>query len=449
MQKRPAARFPAGLHFPYCALDFCWERRSHGGIGKTSTEGDGGASLLYRFEDFELDTDRRELRRRRVQISLAPQVFDLLSYLIRNREHVVGKDDLLSAVWGGRIVSESALTTRINAARSALGDDGETQRLIRTLPRRGFRFVGEVREEPDSSVTGGQSLDLAKGGTPAAAAPGQEISYCRAADGVRLAYAEVGHGPRLFKAANYLNHLEYDWECPVTRHLLHSLARNFTLVRYDARGNGLSDWEVADVSFEAWVSDLETVADTVGWKRFPLMGMSQGCAISIAYAVRHPERVSHLILYGSFARGRLVCAASDEQREKISAMETLVRLGWGEENAAFRQMFTSLFVPGGSKEQIDWFNELQRRTTSPECAARYFRTTNEIDVRALLPKVKVPTLVLHLRDDAVHAFEYGREVAAGIPGARFVPLNGKNHMPLQQDPAAPRILEEIKLFLAS
>jgi pimeloyl-ACP methyl ester carboxylesterase len=130
-------------------------------------------------------------------------------------------------------------------------------------------------------------------------------------------------------------------------------------------------------------------------------------------------------------------------------METLVRLGWGEENAAFRQMFTSLFVPGGSKEQIDWFNELQRRTTSPECAARYFRTTNEIDVRALLPKVRVPTLVLHLRDDAVHAFEYGREVAAGIPGARFVPLQGKNHMPLEQDSAGPRILEEIRLFLES
>lgn len=403
--------------------------------------------MLYRFEDFELDTDRRELHRRRTLVSLAPQVFDLLAYLIRNRERVVAKDDLLAAVWGGRIVSESALTTRINAARSALGDDGEAQRLIRTLPRRGFRFVGEVQEEHSAALTdgAGPSVDARRG----AAAPRQVIGYCRAADGTRLAYAKVGHGPRLFKAANYLNHLEYDWECPVTRHLLHSLARNFTLVRYDARGNGLSDWEVADVSFEAWVSDLETVADAVGWKRFPLMGMSQGCAISIAYAVKHPERVSHLILYGSFARGRLVRATNDEQREKIKAMETLVRLGWGEENAAFRQMFTSQFVPGGSKEQIDWFNELQRRTTSPECAARYFRTTNEIDVRTLLPKVKVPTLVLHLRDDAVHAFEYGREVAAGIPGARFVPLNGKNHMPLEQDPAGPRILEEIKLFIAS
>jgi len=399
--------------------------------------------LLFRFEDFELDTDRRELRRGKAQVALPPQVFDLIAYLIHNRERVVGKDDLLAAVWSGRIVSESALSTRINAARNAIGDDGETQRLIRTLPRKGFRFIGDVREVPALTAARPAKAD------PDAVAPRQEINYCRAPDGVRLAFAKVGDGPRLFKAANYLNHLEYDWECPVTRHLLHGLARCFTLLRYDARGNGLSDWEVPDVSFGAWVSDLETVADAVGWRRFPLMGMSQGCAISIAYAVKYPQRVSHLILYGSFARGRMVRAESEEQREKIKAMETLVRLGWGEENAMFRQMFTSQFVPGGSKEQIDWFNELQRRTTSPACAARYFRTTNEIDVRALLPKVRVPTLVLHLRDDAVHAFEYGREVAAGIPGARFVPLPGKNHMPLEHDPAAPRILEEIKLFLNS
>lgn len=403
--------------------------------------------MLYRFEDFSLDTERRELRRGDALLPVTPQVFDLIEYLIRNREHVVGKDDLLGAVWGGRVVSEAALSTRINAARSALGDSGETQRLIRTLPRKGFRFVGAVREQPAvAAISGGMANFDAVSSRPELR---QEISYCRAPDGVRLAYAKVGHGPRLLKAANYLNHLEYDWECPVTRHLLHGLAHHFTLVRYDARGNGLSDWAIPDVSFDAWVSDLETVADTIGWQRFPLMGMSQGCAISIAYAVRHPERVSHLILYGSFARGRTVRATSDEQREKINAMETLIRLGWGEEHATFRQLFTSQFVPGGSKEQIDWFNELQRRTASPECAARYFRATNMIDVRALLPRVRVPTLVMHLRDDAVHNFEFGREVAAGIPGARFVPLPGRNHMPLEQDPAPPRILDEIKLFLKS
>jgi pimeloyl-ACP methyl ester carboxylesterase/DNA-binding winged helix-turn-helix (wHTH) protein len=398
--------------------------------------------LLYRFEGYVLDTDRRELRRGTALLPVAPQVFDLIEYLIRNRARVVSKDDLLAAVWGGRIVSESALTTRINAARAAIGDSGEAQSLIRTLPRKGLRFVGAVEEAPGAGHP-------ASAADHAASVPRQTISYCRARDGARLAYATVGNGPRLLKAANYLNHLEYDWESPVTRHLLHGLARHFTLVRYDARGNGLSDWDVDGVTFDAWISDLETVADTSGWDRFPLMGMSQGCAVSIAYAVRHPERVSHLILYGSFARGRMARATSAAEREKVAAMETLVRVGWGEENAAFRQMFTSLFVPDGSKEQIDWFNELQRKTTSPECAARYFNVTNNIDVRELLLKVRVPTLIMHLRDDAVHRFEFGREVAAGIPGARFVPLPGKNHMPLEHDPATPRILEEIRLFLGA
>jgi pimeloyl-ACP methyl ester carboxylesterase len=264
-------------------------------------------------------------------------------------------------------------------------------------------------------------------------------------DGVRLAFAIAGKGPRLFKTANYLNHLEYDWESPITSHLLRSLAGNFTLARYDARGTGLSDWEAAEVSFDAWVCDLETIVNAVGWERFPLMGMSQGCAVSIAYAVRHPERVSHLILYGGFARGRMVRATNEAEREKINAMETLIRTGWGEQNPAFRQIFTSQFVPDGTREHMDWFNEQQRRTTSPECAARYFRTTNGIDVRHLLPKVSVPTLVLHLYEDAVILFDLGREIAASIGGARFVPLKGKNHMPLEHDPAASQILEEIKL----
>lgn len=396
--------------------------------------------MLYRFEDYALDTDRRELRRGSVLLSASPQVFDLLEFLIRNRERVVSKDDLVASVWGGRIVSDAALTTRINAARAALGDSGKTQRFIHTLPRKGVRFIGEVREEPKTIPAGPREADDG-------AALRQEIRYCHAADGVRLAYASAGRGPRLFKAANYLNHLEFDWESPITRHLLRALAGNFRLVRYDARGNGLSDREVDDVSLDAWVSDLETVADAVGWDRFPLMGQSQGCAVSIAYAARHPERVSHLILFGSFARGRMVRATSEAERDKINAMGTLIRLGWGEENAAFRQMFTSLFVPEGSKEQLDWFNELQRRTASPACAARYFHVVNDIDVRPLLAKVKAPTLVMHLRDDAVHAFEYGREVAAGIPGAHFVPLPGRNHMPLEHDPASSRMLDEIKLFL--
>ena len=183
----------------------------------------------------------------------------------------------------------------------------------------------------------------------------------------------------------------------------------------------------------------------MGIERFPLLGVSQGCAISIAYAARHPERLSHLILYGGFALGG--GKRSPEEREKRKAMGTLMRLGWGTDDSAFRQMFTSQFIPEATKEQADWFNDLQRKTTSPECAARYFEVVNNFDVRELLPQVKVPTLVMHVRDDLMVPIDAGRQMAAGIPGAHFVAFPGRNHLFLKHEPATARFLDEINLFL--
>jgi class 3 adenylate cyclase/pimeloyl-ACP methyl ester carboxylesterase len=274
-----------------------------------------------------------------------------------------------------------------------------------------------------------------------------QVKYCRASDGVRLAYASAGSGPPLVKTANWMNHVEYDWERSAMSHFFLALARDFTLLRYDARGNGLSDWDVEEVSLEAWVSDLETVVDAAGLERFPLLGMSQGCAISVAFAARHPERVSHLILYGGFARGAYRRAKNELELQKAKALATLIRAGWGEDTPVFRQLFSSLFMPGGTQEQLQKFAERQRKTTTAECAYRYFETTRNLDVSDLLPKVRVPTLVMHKRDDQVQPFEAGRELAGGIPGARFVALPGQNHIPLEQDAETERILEEIKLFL--
>ncbi len=281
----------------------------------------------------------------------------------------------------------------------------------------------------------------------AALAMEQQIRFCTAPDGAQIAYATVGQGPPLVKAANWMNHLEYDWHSPVWRHLLHSLARDHQLIRYDERGNGLSDWEVEDISFEAFVSDLETVVDAAGIERFPLLGISQGCSVSIAYAVRHPERVSRLVLYGGFARGRSQRGSSKEI-EQAAAMRILMRQGWGQENPAFRQIFTSLFIPDATPEQARWFNDLQRITVSPENAVRIREAMDEIEVSELLPQVTVPTLVLHCREDAVQPFNEGRRMAAGIPGARFVALEGRNHMILEDEPAWPRFLREVESFLA-
>jgi DNA-binding winged helix-turn-helix (wHTH) protein/pimeloyl-ACP methyl ester carboxylesterase len=388
-----------------------------------------------RFDSYSLDTSRRELRRDGELVAVEPQVFDLLLFLVRNRDRVVTKDDLIASVWQRRIVSDSTLDSRINAVRKALGDSGKEQRLIRTMARKGFRFIGEVTEAE-------------KKGNSAAPAPAaaertqQEVRFCTASDGVRIAYALAGQGPPLVKAANWLNHLEYDWQSPVWSDLLHELAANNQLIRYDERGNGLSDWEVEDISFEAFVHDLECVVDAAGLDRFALLGISQGCAVSIAYAVRHPERVSHLILFGGFARGR---ARRDPQNAET--MMSLIAQGWGRENPASRQFFTSLFLPEGTPEQMQWFNDLQRITTSPTNAVRIMRATGDVDISELLPQVRVPTLVLHCRNDAAVPFDEGRGLAAGIPGAKFVALESCNHLVLESEPAWHRLLDSIRTFL--
>jgi class 3 adenylate cyclase/pimeloyl-ACP methyl ester carboxylesterase len=277
----------------------------------------------------------------------------------------------------------------------------------------------------------------------------QEIRFCTAPDGVQLAYSRIGQGPPLMKTGNWMTHLEFDLESPIWRHLYRELAKDHALVRYDARGNGLSDRTVDEVSFDVYVRDLETVVDAAGLTRFALLGISQGCAVSIAYTARHPDRVSHLILYGGYALGSNKRARTAAEKELDAAYLTLMRVGWGQENPAFRQIFTSQFMPGATKEQADWFNELQRITVSPEVAARMREMNSNIDVTALLPQLTAPTLVMHARDDGRVPFESGRRMAAGIPGAKFVALTGRNHLFLEDEPAFGQFLEHTRAFLAT
>ncbi|HEX7317541.1 MAG TPA: alpha/beta fold hydrolase [Pyrinomonadaceae bacterium] len=274
----------------------------------------------------------------------------------------------------------------------------------------------------------------------------QRIRYLSTPDGVRLAWAEAGAGPVLVKAANWLTHLEYEWESPVWRHWIHFFSDHFRFVRYDERGCGMTDWKVGDLSFERWVGDLESVIEAADLREpFALLGISQGAATCLAYAVKHPERVSHLILYGGYARG--VLRRDDPDRERVyRAIIELTRLEWGNDNPAFRQVFTSRFIPGGTEEQMGWFNELCRRTTSPESAAGLLEARGVIDVTGLLGEVRAPTLVLHSRDDYITPIEEGRILAAGIPGAQFVELDSKNHVLLTHEPAWERFREVVSEF---
>ena len=275
----------------------------------------------------------------------------------------------------------------------------------------------------------------------------QRIRFLRTPDNVQLAWAEAGTGPVLIKAANWLTHLEYECESPVWRHWIAFLSDHFRFVRYDERGCGMTDWNVDDVSFERWVDDLEAVA-TAAHPPTPvaLLGISQGAAVCLAYAVRHPERVSRLVLYGGYARGWLNRRDPMGEREFRAIIE-LIRLGWGKDNPAFRQVFTSRFMPGATDKQLEWFNDLCRRTTSPEIAARLLETRASVSVSELLGRIRAPTLVLHARDDEVTPIAEGRLLAAGIPGAQFVELDSKNHILLENEPAWERFREAVLEFM--
>jgi pimeloyl-ACP methyl ester carboxylesterase/DNA-binding winged helix-turn-helix (wHTH) protein len=390
--------------------------------------------LLFFFEDKVLDPNRRELRCKGGLVAVEPQVFDLIVFLIRNRDRVVSKDDLIAGVWDGRIVSDSTLASRINAARRALDDNGDAQRLIRTAARKGVRFVGAVRE-------GQVPSELS-----APAVRNQEVTFCRTGEGINLALATVGVGVPLIKVANWLTHIEYDWESPIWSPLLQHLAERCRLVRYDGRGNGLADRDVADISFDAFVRDLEAVVEATGVDRATILGISQGAAVAIAYAVLHPERVSKLILYGGYAQGRNKRGSAAEA-EMARAFLAILRHGWGDERSAFMKAFSSVFFPNGSPQQIKWLVDLQRITTSPENAARIRNACDDIDVVDLLPKVQAPTLVIHCRHDNVAPVEQGRLMARSIPHAKFVTLDSDNHVVLAGEPAWPRLVGEIDAFL--
>ena len=275
----------------------------------------------------------------------------------------------------------------------------------------------------------------------------QNLRFCTSADGTRIAIASIGSGPPLLRAAHWLSHVEHDLASPVWGPWLAELSRDHTYLRYDQRGCGLSDVDVEDFSLDAWVADLEAVVAASGLRRFPLIGMSQGGAVAIAYSVRHPEQVSHLVLIGAYARGAARRAVTADQRLEAETLVRLIRLGWGRDNAAFRNVFTNQFIPGGTPVQHAWWNELERVTATPENAARTLEAFHEVDVTALAQRLEVPTLVLHSRGDARVPFDEGRRLAALIPGARFVPLASDNHVLLAGEPAWSAFLAELRGFL--
>jgi pimeloyl-ACP methyl ester carboxylesterase/DNA-binding winged helix-turn-helix (wHTH) protein len=395
-----------------------------------------GPGAAYRFGPFQLDVRERRLSRGHELIPLRLKVFDTLRVLVERAGTLVTKQELLDAVWPETAVEENNLNHNVSVLRKALGERATGQQYIETVPRVGYRFVAGV----DPAVP---RLGAA---VASAARLRQDIRYCMSSDGVRLAYATIGSGPPLVKASNWLTHLDFEWGSPIWRHWWSALSLHHRIVRYDERGNGMSQRDVGDVNFDTWVKDLETVVDAAGLDRFPLLGISRGGPIAIAYAVKHPERVTHLVLYGAFAAG-VNHVGNPEHLEARRALASLVRLGWGLKNPAFCRTFTCRFIPEATPEHEQWFDELQRVSTSPENAALLMERDDDLDVRPLLANVQTPTLVIHCdRDRAVPA-EAGRQIAAAIPNARYVSLPGQNHLMLEEEPAWAMFLEELGLFL--
>lgn len=386
----------------------------------------------YEFGPFRLETHERRLLRDGAAVPLTGKAFDTLALLVEGAGTLQRQQALIDRLWPDAFVEPNNLQHNISLIRRALKGAAGVE--LQTVRGEGYRLVAEVRRSAEPSA----------GAAPRA---NQRIHFCRAADGTRLAYARTGDGPTVVKAANWLSHLEFDWQGELWVRWIELLSRGRTLVRYDARGNGMSDWNPPNLNFEAYVSDLGTVLDAAGVERAPLVGLSQGAAVAAAYAARHPERVSALVLICGCARGWRV-KNHPALTERFEAMMVLMRQGWGSRNPVFRQMFTQTFFPKGPPELVDWWNELQRQTTTPENAARLLSVLGDLDIRAELPRIQAPTLVLHSRDDAVVPLSDGMELAAGIAGARFVPLDTANHVVVPGEPAWQRLVAEVDAFLA-
>ncbi|GKX35531.1 MAG: transcriptional regulator [Rhizobiaceae bacterium MnEN-MB40S] len=389
--------------------------------------------MKFTFADCVLDAESYSLARNGQPVAVEPQVFDLLLLLARNAGRLVTKDQIVEEIWNGRIVSEATISARVNAARTAVGDNGKDQKVIRTVTRRGLELIVPV------------TTDAEERPAPPSKAP-QTFRFTRSSDGTRIAYAASGSGPPVMRAGHFLTHLEKDWRSPVWRPYLEALGAGHTLIRYDQRGTGLSDARLTNISVESYASDLLAVADAAGLEKFPIVASSQGAPVAIRVAATHPDRVSRLVLYGGFAQGR-AHRDPDFGEAETDALLTMIRNGWGNPKSAFMTAFTTLFCPSASRAELDNLVEIQLASTSPENAARIRAGIDHIDVSSDLEKVRAPTLVIHASNDSVHPVSQGRLVAATIEGAEFLQVESDNHIYLPSDPAWKTIVDAQLEFL--
>jgi len=390
--------------------------------------------MIYSFAGCHLDTNRRGLTRDGQEVATEPQVFDVLCTLIESAGAVVTKDQLIETVWQGRIVSDASINSRINAARIAVGDNGKDQKVIRTLPRRGFELVANVEVRDQAS---GSSHPK----------PAQTIRYTAAPDGTNIAWAEAGSGAPLLHCWHHVSHLELDWSTSFLAPAFHNLASHHRLIRYDIRGTGLSDPLKKTDTLDAHVDDLFTVADAAGLDRFPIVAHLQGAAAAILAAARQPQRITRLVLVNGYARGRSAREAAPENIEHDPFIALLNSGGWGDPSHAFMRAFITMTLPTATHEEADEMIRLVGKASSGEDAFLQRKLIDYLDVTAQLPKVQCPTLVIHARLCAIHPVSEGRRLAAGIPDAEFLELDSSNAFFIPNEPVFGSYLQATLDFL--
>ncbi|GAQ65050.1 alpha/beta fold hydrolase [Streptomyces scabiei] len=401
-------------------------------------------SAVYRFGQYALDADRRCLSHEGQRVDVEPQALDLLCHLVEHRGRVVPETELRERMGHGQAVSEDALATSLHAARIAIGDSDTRQQVIRAVSPHGYRFVAQTTVASPLPVATATAPGIPAG----AEADHEVIRFCRSADGTRIAYARSGEGPPLVKTANWLTHLDLDRTNPMWAHWFDGLTRGRQLIRYDERGCGLSSWDMGSFTLDDLVADLDAVVDSVGLDRFPLLGVSQGSAVAVAYAALRPERVSHLILTSAYARGQQIRAGSDAERDAAEVDLNIARAGWRSKDNSFLRHFASQFLADATPAEWDAFAAYQRQTTSPANGLRFLEEFTRIDVSGIAHDVTCPTLIIHARDDARVPVAQALELATLIPDSRLVLLDSRNHLFTADDSAWPTFLTHLYSFLS-
>jgi len=394
--------------------------------------------MRYEFADCELDLEAHAVRRAGEVVRIEPQVFDLLLALVRNAGVLVTKDDLIDAVWEGRIVSDATISARVSAARTAVGDNGRDQFIIRTVSRRGFMMVAAV-------AVFASDANAAAAPRPAAR---QVIRYATSQDGTSIAWSSAGVGPPLFHAWHHFSHLEKDWSSTLLSPALATLAERHRLIRHDIRGCGLSDPMQPEATIDDHVADMKAVVDAAGLTRFPIVATLQAAAVAIRFAAIHPDRVSRLVLHNAYARGRAIRMGAPENAEHDPFIALLASGGWGDPANGFMRAWATMVLPMASSDETTEIIRLIAHSGTAQTALHHRTMIDRFDVSADLAHVQAPTLVIHARLCSIHPVAEGRRVAAGIPAAQFVEVDSSNTFLIGSDPTLRQVMDATLEFLS-